>query len=75
MTRRDDDAGPDRSIDYARRRTTTEVGSEGGSPGNVEVGVDRAPAGGSEAEETVKPKQGELTERVFDDTGEGRRNP
>ncbi len=64
-----------REIDITRRRVTSEVASEGGSPGDVEVGVDRQPTTGSEAGETARPTLPELSERAFDETGEGRRNP
>jgi hypothetical protein len=54
---------------------TTEVGSEGGSPGDVEVGEDAQPAGGSEADETWQPAKQERKEVARDETGQGRRSP
>ncbi len=74
-SREPDSSGPDREIDTTRRRVTSEVSSEGGSPGDVEVGVDRTADTGSEATETARPKAPSVSERVFDETGEGRRNP
>jgi hypothetical protein len=54
---------------------TSEVGDEGGSPGDVELDIDRLPSRGSESAETVRPteKRHEVTAR--DKTGMGRRNP
>ena len=54
---------------------TAEVASEGGSPGDVEVGVNQSPATGSEATETWRPTERRPTEVVRDETGEGRRSP
>jgi hypothetical protein len=61
--------------DADRSRVTSEVGSEGGSPGDVEVGVDRDPATGSEAGETWRPTTHEVKHIEHDETGEGRRSP
>jgi len=55
--------------------TTSDVGSEGGSPGDVEIAHDRVPATGSEAGETARPRQHEVETIVHDETGEGRRSP
>lgn len=57
-----------------RTRVTSAVGSEGGSPGDVEVGVDDGPATGSEAGETWRPTKRDVKEIVHDETGEGRRS-
>ncbi len=62
------------AIDTTRRRVTGEVSSEGGSPGDVEVGVDQDPATGSEATETARPVAPRVSERVFDETGDGKRD-
>jgi len=56
--------------------TTTDVGNEGGSPGDVEIARDRIPATGSEAGETWQPvKRDKAGTVVRDETGEGRRSP
>jgi hypothetical protein len=57
------------------RNVTADVGSEGGSPGDVEIGVDQGPATGSEAGETSRPTKNERREIVRDESGEGRRTP
>jgi hypothetical protein len=55
---------------------TADVGSEGGSPGDLEVARDPGPATGSEAGETRQPTgDGESKTIVRDETGEGRRSP
>lgn len=54
---------------------TEDVGSEGGTPGDVEVGRKRAPAVGSEAGETWQPADDEQETIVRDESGEGRRSP
>ncbi len=54
---------------------TGEVGSEGGSFGNVEIGVDKATGTGSEAGETWRPTGEDRIEVVRDETGVGRRSP
>jgi hypothetical protein len=53
---------------------TAEVGSEGGSPGDLELDVDEPAATGSEAGETSRPTRQDLKEIVRDETGEGRRS-
>jgi hypothetical protein len=50
------------------------VGSEGGSPGDVEVGVDETGTG-SERTETWRPEKRRDETAVRDDEGEGRRSP
>jgi hypothetical protein len=65
--------GTDRSD--AERHATADVGSEGGSPGDVEIGADEAPATGSEAGETARPAANARKEIVRDESGEGRRTP
>jgi hypothetical protein len=68
---------PDNDADVGVPNTnpTAEVSSEGGSSGDVEVGVDESPANGSEATETWRPTERRPTEVVRDETGEGRRSP
>ena len=45
-----DDAGEIEAV-------TSEVGDEGGSPGDVELDIDRLPSRGSEGGETVRPAE------------------
>ena len=54
---------------------TDDVGSEGGSPGDVEVDRERGPATGSEGDETWRPVNDDVKTVVRDETGEGRRSP
>jgi hypothetical protein len=54
---------------------TAEVGGEGGSFGNVEIGVDQGAGTGSEAGETWRPTEEDVDTVVRDETGEGRRSP
>ena len=55
---------------------TDDVGSEGGTPGDVEVARDPGPGTGTEAGETWQPGGGgEPKTIVRDGTGEGRRSP
>lgn len=54
---------------------TADVGSEGGTPGDVEVGRKERPAVGSEAGETWQPVDEEQETIVRDESGEGRRSP
>ena len=56
-------------------RVTPEVGEEGGSPGNVELGIEQGAATGSEAGETWRPTERDVNKVVRDETGEGRRSP
>ena len=58
-----------------KESVTPEVGDEGGSPGDVEIGTDRIPGAGSEGTETWRPVDSETREIVRDETGEGRRTP
>ncbi len=58
----------------AADQPTAEVGSEGGSPGEVEIGADETGAG-SESTETWRPADREVTEVARDETGEGKRSP
>jgi hypothetical protein len=54
---------------------TAEVGSEGGSPGDVEVDIGSGSATGTEAGETWQPATHTVEEVRRDETGEGRRSP
>jgi hypothetical protein len=54
-------------------RVTPEVGDEGGSPGDVEIAVDRDPETGSEATETQRPAR--KHRKVVDRDEVGRRSP
>ena len=54
-------------------RVTPEVGDEGGSPGDVEIAVDRGPQTGSEATETQRPASERRT--IIDRDDVGRRSP
>jgi hypothetical protein len=66
---------PDDSADAATDRPTGEVGSEGGSPGDVEVERAREPGVGAEASETWRPSDDEVHTIARDETGIGRRSP
>jgi hypothetical protein len=70
VTRRDTEA-----FDLDKRTVTPEVGDEGGTPGDVELGVDRGEGTGSEASETWRPTRDDRETIVRDEEGEGRRNP
>jgi len=54
-------------------QVTPEVGDEGGSPGDVEIAVDRDPGTGSEATETQRPARKDR--KVIDRDEMGRRSP
>lgn len=65
---------PDDSPDLDTDLPTREVGSEGGSPGDLEPGS--APIGtGSEAGEQWRPAPDRPHEVRRDESGEGRRSP
>ena len=66
-----------RSDEKTAADVTADVGSEGGTTGDVEVGRSERPAVGSEAGETQQPADGEEepVTIVRDETGEGRRSP
>jgi hypothetical protein len=53
---------------------TPEVGDEGGTPGDVELG-NEVVGTGSEAGETWRPAETKPHQIVRDDEGEGRRTP
>ena len=54
---------------------TADVGSEGGTPGDVEVVRSDLPATGSEAGETWRPGDEKDDTIVRDESGQGRRTP
>ena len=68
---------PQGNPDDSRRDETPtgEVGSEGGSPGDVEVERRRGPGVGTEATETWRPWNDESETVARDETGKGRRSP
>ncbi|HXI31232.1 MAG TPA: hypothetical protein VNG89_22495 [Vicinamibacterales bacterium] len=65
----------DDKIDVEVDTTLADVGSEGGSPGDVEVAREHGPATGSEADETWRPTDTEVEAIPRDETGKGRRSP
>ncbi len=68
----------DDTREYVRKRdaaVTGEVGSEGGTSGDVEVAKDDDIGVGSEAGETRVPADNQPTTIRRDETGEGRRSP
>jgi hypothetical protein len=66
---------PDDKVDVNSDTTQADVGSEGGSPGDVEMAREHGPAAGSEAAETWRPTDEAVEPIVRDETGEGRRSP
>jgi hypothetical protein len=66
---------PDDKVDVHVDTTQADVGSEGGSPGDVEIARGHGPAAGSEASETWRPTHEEVEPIVRDGNGEGRRSP
>ena len=65
----------DRDLDPNRAGATDEVGSEGGTFGDVEIDVDPDYGAGSEAGETWQPKNTRRATVVRNETGRGRRSP
>ena len=65
---------PDPSPELGTTRPTGEVGSEGGSPGDVET-TTHSIGTGSEAGEIWQPAEETSEEVVRDETGQGRRSP
>ncbi len=61
--------------DIERVRTTPEVGDEGGTPGDFEIGSTNQVGTGSEGTETWRRGGQEKTDVVRDETGHGRRSP
>jgi len=61
--------------DSGLARPTGEVGSEGVTPGDVEIGKDDRHGTGSEAEETWRPVDSRTKKIVRAETGRGRRSP
>jgi hypothetical protein len=70
-----DHAGTPGPEDPASASVTREVGSEGGTPGDVELTIDPGLGVGSEAGETWQPSTKKVDEIHRDDTGKGRRSP
>jgi hypothetical protein len=66
---------PDDKTDVEVDATAGDVGSEGGSPGDVELARERGPGTGSEADETWRPTDTRVEPIRRDETGEGRRTP
>ena len=64
-----------RSDEKTAADVTADVGSEGGTPGDVEVARKELPAVGSEAGETWQPADEDPETIVRDESGEGRRSP
>jgi hypothetical protein len=62
-------------VDVQVDTTDADVGSEGGSPGDVELGREHGPATGSESEETWRPTDTAVKPIHRDETGQGRRTP
>jgi hypothetical protein len=61
--------------DLAEFDPTTEVGDEGGTPGDVERRTTHEVGTGSEAGETWRPTERKEQIVPHDETGVGRRNP
>src|SRR5215218_578910 len=66
---------PMRADEKSTADVTGDVGSEGGTPGDVEIAHRPEPATGSEADETWRPADDRPETVVRDETGEGRRSP
>ena len=66
---------PDDKNDVDVDATRADVGSEGGSPGDVELAREHGPGSGSEAGETWRPTDDTVEPIRRDETGEGRRSP
>ena len=66
---------PDDKRDVDVDATRADVGSEGGSPGDVELAREHGPATGSEAGETWRPTDDTVEPIRRDESGEGRRSP
>jgi hypothetical protein len=65
---------PPSDRDIVRNDVTGEVGSEGGSPGDVELETEIGAGTGSEAGETFEPNATRHP-AYRDETGKGRRSP
>lgn len=61
--------------DIEKDRPTGEVGSEGGSTGDVEIDRGTGPGTGSEATETWRPRPGRVEEIRRNESGTSRRSP
>jgi hypothetical protein len=70
-----DDDTPTTKRDLAESAPTSEVGDEGGTPGDVELRTTHEVAAGSEADESWRPAERDEHVMPHDETGVGRRNP
>jgi hypothetical protein len=70
----DDDRGDNAPVNPRNADVTGEVGSEGGTPGDVELEIDRGAGAGSEAGETWQPAAPRSRTVVRDGHGAGRRS-
>jgi hypothetical protein len=70
-----DDATALTKRDLAEHDVTSEVGDEGGTPGDVERRATDEVGTGSEASETWRPAEEKEDDVRRDETGIGRRNP
>lgn len=66
---------PDDNADVDANTPTSEVGSEGGSPGDIEVVHRREPSAGTEASETWRSWRDEVDTIARDESGVRRRSP
>jgi hypothetical protein len=66
---------PEDKNDVEVEPTRSDVGSEGGSPGDLELAREHGPGTGSEAGETWRPTSDPVEPIHRDETGEGRRSP
>ncbi len=69
------DAGDNAVPEFDTELPSSEVGSEGGSPGDVEFDRGKDVGGGSEAGQTGTPVDRDVHEVHRDETGIGRRTP
>ncbi len=74
MSTRDERERTDLS-DIEHVRTTPEVGDEGGTPGDFEIGSTDQVGTGSEATETWRRRSQQKADIPRDETGPGRRSP
>ena len=66
---------PEDKNDVEVEPTRSDVGSEGGSLGDLELAREHGPGTGSEAGETWRPTSDPVEPIHRDETGEGRRSP
>ena len=65
----------DHAVNVPAADVTGEVGSEGGTPGEMEVETDREAGTGSEAGETWQPSARRRRAILRDEDGPGKRSP